>query len=400
MLIIALPHLAHAASAGYAHVHSDGHRVLRHATGVASTLSAHAGEVVGVIPHSRLSWLSVTLPPGSQGQRLPVVLRGLLEDRLLEDLEQLHLVLEPHAPALSKAGGKALVAVCNKPWLRDVLAPLQAAGLTVQRLVPDISPSNPPVLHVMGEPDHAQCVLSHDQGLTWLPPNTAQWSAFSHSATHDVQVHAEPAMVERVQQLLQRQPLLQTAAQRWVQSAQSDWDLAQGEWAQGHAQRGLRWLQATWQTVWHAPAWRSVRIGLLFLLLVEVVGLNVFAWREHNAQVAQQAALKQVLTNTFPAVTLVIDAPLQMQREVDALKQKSGAMSSTDFEPLLAAVSSVLPDGAGNPTPAQLHFANQALRIHGVKFDGSAANRLLKAKGYQLRDEGNDVWVLQAEGSK
>lgn len=400
MLIIALPHLVQTASAGYAHVHSDGERVLRQATGVASTLSAHSGEVVGVIPYSRLSWLSVTLPPGSHGQRLPVVLRGLLEDRLLEEPEQVHLVLEPNASSLSKEGGKALVAVCNKQWLRDVLAPLQAAGLLVQRLVPEISPSQAPTLHVMGDPDHAQSVLSHDQGVTLLPPNTAQWSAFAHMTTHDVHVQAEPAMVERVQQLLQRQPTIQTAAQRWVQSTRSDWDLAQGEWAQGRSQRWLRWSQAAWQTVWHAPAWRAVRFGVLSLLLLQVIGLNVHAWREHNAQMAQQASLKQVLTTTFPSVTLVIDAPLQMQRELDALKQKSGAVSSTDFEPMLAAVSLVLPSGSGNAVPTQLHFANQALRIHGVKFDITAANTRLKAKGYQLRDEGNDVWLLQAEAGK
>lgn len=400
MLIIALPHLANTASAGYAHVHSDGHSVLRHATGAASTLSVHAGEVVGVIPHSRLSWLSVTLPPASQGPRLQVVLRGLLEERLLEEPEQLHLVLDPQASTLAKEGGKALVAVCHKQWLRDVLAPLQAAGLTVQRLVPDISPSDTTVLHVMGTPEQPCNVLSHDQGVTLLPPNTAQGSAFAHMASNEVQVHAEPAMVERVQQWLQRQPVLQTAPQRWVQSAQSDWDLAQGEWAQGRSQRGLRWLQATWQTLWFSPAWHAVRLGLLAFLLVQVVGLNVYAWREHNAQLEQQAALKQVLTQTFPSVTLVVDAPLQMQREVDALKQKSGAVSNTDFEPLLVALSSVLPVAAANAVPTQLHFANQSLRIHGMRFDSASANAQLKARGYQLRDEGNDVWVLQAEGMK
>lgn len=397
MLIIALPHFAQTASAGYAHVHSDGHSVLRHASGLASTLSAHSGEVVGVIPHSRLAWLSVNLPPGSHGQRLPVVLRGLLEDRLLEDAEQVHMVLEPHAQQRGQAGGKALVAVCNKQWLREVLAPLQSAGLVVQRLVPEISPNPSPTLHVMGEPDHAQSVLSHHQGVVVLPPNTAHWSAFAHMTTQDVTVHAEPAMVERVQQLLQRQPMLQTAAQRWLKSTQTDWDLAQGEWAQGRAQRWLRGAQAAWQTVWHAPAWRAARLGVLSLVVLQVLGLNFHAWREHNAQMAQQAAMKQVLTNTFPSVTLVIDAPLQMQRELDALKQKSGAMSSTDFEPLLAALSTVLPSASGHTLPTQLHFANQALRIHGMKFDGASAQSQLKAKGYQLRDEGNDVWVLQAE---
>jgi general secretion pathway protein L len=326
-------------------------------------------------------------------------LRGLLEDRLLEEPEQLHLVLEPNAQNVAKEGGTALVAVCHKQWLREVLAPLQAAGLTVQRLVPEVSPSDQAVLYVMGTPDYSQSVLSHAQGVCLLPPNTAHWSAFSHITGQDLTVQAEPSMVERVQQMLSIQPQLQTAAQRWVQSAQSDWDLAQGEWAQGRSQRGLRWLQAAWQTLWHAPAWRPVRLGALSLLLVQVVGLNVFAWREYKAQQTQIASLNQILTQTFPAVTLVVDAPLQMQREVDALKQKSGAVSNTDFEPLLAALAGVLPTGTQAPL-TQLHYVNQTLRIHGVPFDSASANRQLKAKGLQLRDEGNDVWVLQAEGGK
>lgn len=400
MLIIALPHFAQAACGGYAHVHSDGHSILRHATSAAGTLSLHAGEVVGVIPHSRLSWLNVTLPPGSRGQRLQAVLHGLLEDRLLEDPEQLHCVLPPDAEALTQEGGNTLVAVCNKQWLRDVLAPLQAAGLTVQRLVPEISPSDKPELHVMGVPEASHSVLSHDQGTCLLPPNTANWTAFAGMLSGDVLVRAEPAMVERVQQLLQRQPVLQTAAQRWVQSAQSDWDLAQGEWAQGRAQRWRRWLQAAWQTFWHAPNWRAARVGLAALVLIHVLGLNVRAWQAHQSLQAQQMALKHILTSTFPSVSLVVDAPLQMQRETDALKQASGAVSSTDFEPLLAALGSVLSVATQPASPSQLHFANQALRIHGVRFDAAAANTQLKAQGYQLRDEGNDVWVLQALGVK
>jgi general secretion pathway protein L len=141
-------------------------------------------------------------------------------------------------------------------------------------------------------------------------------------------------------------------------------------------------------------------VGVLSLLVVQVVGLNVFAWREHKAQELQRASLNQILTQTFPSVTLVIDAPLQMQREVEALKQKSGAVSQTDFEPLLAALAGVLPSDMGAASPTQLHFANQTLRIHGVSFDSASANPLLKPKGLQLRDEGNGVWVLQAEGGK
>ena len=395
MLIIALPHDAHTASAGYAHVHSDGHSVLRSATGAAATLSNHAGEVVAVVPHSRLSWLPVTLPPASHGPRLATVLQGLLEDRLLDDATQLHLVLSPEAEAQARTGGPALVAVCDKVWLRQALAPLQAEGLTVQRIVPELSPSTTPVLQVMGEPDHARSLLCHAQGVTMLPPNTAQWHAFAELTSNDLQIQAEPAMVARVQSTLQRQPMLQSAAQRWVKSSQSDWDLAQGEWAQGHTQRLQRALQTAWQTLRYAPAWSPVRWGWVALIALQVLGLNALAWRERSHLDAQQAALQNILKTTFPSVTLVIDAPLQMQREVDLLQQKSGAASSTDFEPLMAALASVLPAGQ---TPSQLRFSQQTLRVQGVTPDAQASN--LQRQGLSLRQEGNDTWVLQAGGLK
>jgi general secretion pathway protein L len=397
MLIIALPHSAHA-NTGYAHVHSDGHSVLRSATGAAATLSTHAGEVVAVVPHSRMAWLRVQLPPASHGPRLQNVLQGLLEDRLLDDPQQLHIVLPPESEAIARIGGETLVAVCDKQWLRDALAPLQAAGLTVQRIVPELSPSEAPVLQVMGEPDHSQSVLCHAHGVTLLPPNTAQWRAFAELGQDDLQIQSEPAMVTRVQNTLQRQPMLQSAAQRWVKSSQSAWDLAQGEWAQGLAQRAQRLVLSAWQTLLHAPQWKPVRWGLLALAALQVLGLNALAWRESSTLNAQQASLQNILKTTFPSVTLVIDAPLQMQREVDALQQKSGSASSTDLEPLLAALASVLPAGQ---TPQQFHFANHALRVQGVTLDSNVAGMArLKAQGLSLRQDGNDTWVLQAEGGK
>jgi general secretion pathway protein L len=397
MLIIALPHSANA-NAGYAHVYSDGHSVQRSATGAAAMLSAHAGEVVAVVPHSRLAWLRVQLPPASHGPRLQSVLQGLLEDRLLDAPQQLHLVLSADADTTARTGGETLVAVCDKQWLRDTLAPLQAAGLTVQRIVPELSPTETPVLQVMGEPDHSQSLLCHAHGVTLLPPNTAQWRAFAELSQEDLQIQAEPAMVARVQSTLQRQPMLQSAAQRWVKSSQSAWDLAQGEWAQGRAQRAQRQVMAAWQTLLHAPAWKPVRWGMVTLVVLQVLGLNALAWQESQALNVQQASLQHILKTTFPSVTLVIDAPLQMQREVDALQQKSGAASSNDFEPLLAALAGVLPAGQ---TPTQIHYANRALRVQGVTLDGNAAGvARLKAQGLSLRQDGNDTWVLQAEGVK
>jgi general secretion pathway protein L len=403
MLIISLPHNPKDATSGYAHVHSDGHQVVRSAVGAASLLSAYAGEVVALIPHTRLSWLSVQFPPGSHGGRLGAVMAGLLEDRVLEDIANLHCVVDPASADVPRTGGVALVAICSKFWLRDVLGPLQASGLVVQGLVPELSPRAQPLLCVMGTPEHSQSVLCHSQGVTLLPPNVAQWKAFSAFATYSTlspaqaPLVAEPAMVERVEQLLQRRPVIQNASQRAVAAVGSHWDLAQGEWAQGTSQRLVRGLQHAWQTLLHAPAWRSVRTGLVTLLVLQVVGLNAMAWREQRALDQQKTQLSHILTTSFPAVRLVIDAPLQMQREVDALQYNAGRVTSTDFEPMLAAAGSALPDGL---VPAQWHFDNHVLRAQGLvlnEVQATATQTVLKTKRLQLRQEGNDVWVIQPE---
>ena len=405
MLIISLPHNPKDATSGYAHVHSDGHQVVRSGVGAASLLSAYAGEVLALIPHTRLSWLSVQFPPGSHGARLGAVLAGLLEDRVLDDVADLHCVVDPASADVPRSGGVALVAACSKSWLREVLAPLQATGLVVQRLVPELSPRAQPLLCVMGTPELSQSVLCHSQGVTLLPPNVAHWKAFPAFTAYatlsaaQAPLIAEPAMVERVEQFLQRRPVMQNAAQRAVVAGQSNWDLAQGEWAQGTPQRFLRLAQHAWQTLLHAPAWRSVRIGLATLLVLQVVGLNAMAWREQRALSQQKAQLSQILTTAFPSVQLVIDAPLQMQREVDTLQRNAGRVTSTDFEPMLAAAAGALPDDV---VPAQWHFANQVLRAQGFQLNEAQANvaqTALKTQHLQLRQEGNDAWVIQPEAT-
>lgn len=54
-------------------------------------------EVVAVAPARALSWHQVELPQGvsTSSTRLRAVLEGLLEERLLDDAENLHFALEP-----------------------------------------------------------------------------------------------------------------------------------------------------------------------------------------------------------------------------------------------------------------------------------------------------------------
>ena len=394
MLILALPLHPSADARRVSFVHSlDGVSIAHSGQAALDELPPAHGEVVAVVPWQRLSWHSVTLPPQS-APRLGAVLQGLLEEQLLDDPAQLHLAVSPQAP--TRSGGAALVAACSREWLQQALAPLEAAGLRVQRLVPECAPTwaNDTVLQLVQHDGQALGLLRHAQGVTPIPHATrTAWS----NALADVSVcWSEPGVVQQATDWCPAEAGLQPAAQRWLQAARSDWDLAQGEWGQSRAQRSGRWLQQAWHTLRHAPDWRAVRWGLALLLGAQIVGLNSWAWRDQALLQDQQQRLQRVLTDTFPQVRVVIDPALQMRREVEALRQATGAPSPQDADVLLARLSEALPAQA---SVRQLSFSPGELRWQatGAAEPDAAARQRWQAQGYRLSQQGEE-YRLQWEG--
>jgi general secretion pathway protein L len=109
--------------------------------------------------------------------------------------------------------------------------------------------------------------------------------------------------------------------------------------------------------------------------------------------------MQKILTGTFPNVKVVVDAPLQMEREVAALRQRSGMPSGRDLETLLAALGGAVPTGR---TPSALEFTSGELRVRGLalapeEFKAMAAN--LKAQGFAAQSQGDAV-VVTAEDAR
>jgi general secretion pathway protein L len=351
-----------------------------------------SGEVVAVVPWQVLSWHTVHLPPGV-GQRSPAVLQSLLEEQLLQDPSDMHLVLSPLSAKALRLGGPVQAVACAKSWLRQSLAPLQAAGVRVQRLLPELAPSNTPALHLLSDNGHTQALLCQADTVWRLPPQASAAARVAQWA--DAPVWSEPAVVEQAAGWSEQPPRIQTAAQRWLQAAASDWNLAQGEWAQNSRLRGQRWLQESWRTLWHGPEWQMARRGLLALLLVQLVGLNAWAWREQAALQQQQAHLNALLKDSFPNVTVLVDAPLQMQRELQALQKGAGLPLAADLDAMLQTLSAHWPD---NTPPAKLDYRLGELRLTDLPtatLSGLAAVPW-RELGYQLRMDGNQA-VLRAE---
>ena len=353
-------------------------------------------ETVAVVPVQALAWHRVDLPKGTTpgSPRLRAALEGLLEEQLLDETDAVHMALGPGA----RAGGPAWVAVCDRAWLRHALQLLESAGRPVTRIVPEFAPEGPLALVVTGDAEHPTVVVSSEEGVLALPLTAAALPLLPTLPEEAPRV-AEPAVAAVAEQLLQQKFALQQAPQRWVQAARTSWDLAQFEFASSSRARALKKLASGWAEVLHGALWRPARWAALVLVVANLAGLNAWAWKERATLADQRQAVQGVLRETFPQVRVIVDAPVQMEREVAGLRQQTGVASPRDLDALLAALASALP---ANRTPSGLEYGAGQLRAAGLALSGDdlrSAIARLKTLGYAGSSEG-DVLVVAAEDSR
>ena len=396
-LFLLLPAAPITASSEFAYVRSVDGRSPDTVSRAPVSLLPHAqgagAESVAVVPADALSWHRVEWPRGItiRSPRLRAVLEGLLEEHLLDEPENLHFAVEPHA----RAGEATWIAVCDRSWLQACLQALEAGGHPITRIVPEIAPQSPAALYAMGEPEQPLLVARSPKGVLVLPL-AATSMALLPALPDDALCLAEPAVAEQAEALLHRPLVLQPAAERWLQAAQSDWNLAQFEFARSGRARALRRLATACATWWRSPAWRPTRWGLALLMIVNLIGLQAWAWKERAALEAQGVAIREVLTRTFPQVKAVIDAPAQMAREVALLRQATATLASNDLETQLGALSRAAPER----TVQGLDYTRGTLHVRGLGWaaaDLQSAQPALQAQGLATSLEG-DVLVIRAEG--
>jgi general secretion pathway protein L len=397
-LIVLLPAQPSATSDFAFALSPDRRTVQQHGSSPAALLPLPRGagaEVVAVVPAHALSWHAAELPRGvtAQSPRLRGVLEGLLEDRLLDEPDALHFALQPQP-----ASGTAWVAACDRAWLRNALQVLESAGRAASRIVPEFAPSaQAGRLHAMGEPENAWLAWAGPDGVLVLPLSTASLPLLPPDAA-EATCCAEPAVAALAEQVLHRKVEIQQAPQRWLQSAQTDWDLAQFEFASSGRARALRKLASGWTELLRAPEWRAARWGAVLLVALNLIGLNAWALKQHNVLEGKKVAVRRVLTQTFPQVKVVVDAPVQMEREVAALRQATGMASGRDLEAMLAALAQAAPGGR---TIAGIEFTPGELRVRGLGLSPEQVQPVaasLKGLGYSAAPQG-DVLVLRQEAA-
>jgi general secretion pathway protein L len=372
------------------------------------SLLPRADDVVLLAPAQALSWHKLRMPKLSRStaqSKMRAVLEGMMEDQVLDDTAQLHFATQP----TPQQDQPQWVCACDKAWLQQHVRAFESAGLHVVRIVPEAFPlaqSGARTLHIGGGAESASVVYADHDGVVCAPLATAKALHLLPSERDEMRtdISAEPAVAEWAEHTLQLKiPIIKPAlyAVRCVERASAaGWDLAQFDLALAGGGRWLQKLLSGLREFVGTPRWRAARLALGVLLGAHLVGLNAWAWKEQSSLTAKRESLGQILTTAFPGVKVVVDAPLQMQREVAALRQATGALSERDLESLLGRFSATFAGLAQqNGALAAIDFVAGEVSL---KVSGASASQVEAANarlsGAQARLEGDRLIIRNTQG--
>ena len=356
---------------GSAGVPAEWHYVLS-ADGRTPAVAGHAGaaflpkadQVIVLLAEADVSWHRLEVPR-APAARLVEALAGVMEDTLLDEGQAPHFALAEDA----KPGQPGWVAVTDGPRLGAALQALENSGLGIERVVSAALPGPTPRghFHTGGklhgadptEEQEAWLTLSSAEGVLHLRLQGGLARArLPLDASGNVRWTATPAAALAAERWLGAPVPLMSDAERALEAAQLNLNLRQFELAQ--RTRGTRALRQAAKRLLSAP-WRPVRLGLLALLVLQLAGLNLYAWQQRQWLAAKREAMTTLLKSAHPGVRAVLDAPVQMQRETDRLRAGAGRVGAGDLEAMLAVAAAAWPDGQG-PT-ATLRFEPGSLSL-------------------------------------
>jgi general secretion pathway protein L len=336
-----------------------------------------------VVDDADVAWHRTTLPR-APAARMPQALLGVLEEQLLDDDAQLHFAL----PAAARPGEPAWVAVLHRPWLAKLLAAIEQDGRAVDMLTAAPTPLAPgagAAAHFTSSPVDAESLRlswTDAQGVAVLPLAGTLARARVATASEGTHWTATPAVAAAAEAWLGKPVVALGAAERALQATAAGWNFRQ--FALAPRSRGAGALRTAWRRL-RDPALRPLRWGLAALVVVQLAGLNAWAWQERRDLAERRQAMVELLRSTYPQLRTVLDAPRQMARETEALRIAAGRPGEADLEPLLAVAAGVWPPGA--PAASALQFERGRLSLGAPGWD---AARVATARA-ALRDG----WTLE-----
>jgi general secretion pathway protein L len=99
----------------------------------------------------------------------------------------------------------------------------------------------------------------------------------------------------------------------------------------------------------------------LVLVAVQIIGLNLWAWRDRAELADKRAQIGQILLQSYPETKVVVDAPAQMAKSLAQDKAQRGGLNDQSLESQLASKAT-----AGK-TYSQIDFASGELKLTELK---------------------------------
>lgn len=329
-------------------------------------LSRQAKETVVTVPMSLLSWHKLLLPRGSlrskrastsNNDRLMALLIGSLEDQLLDDPSLLNFAIQPGA----KDESQITVCAYDHHWLVKHVELLKNSGIKIDRIIPAIAPEYlENTTYVQGSIDQPTVCTSRDgvpinflinsQSMTWLKPRT------------DELIISEPVVADYSEKLFSRQIQIKKVPEIRLLALNTKWNLDQFKLS---ATDGLsvKFLSFKFfNGLLNAKEWQVPRILLSIVIVLNLLGLNFISFQRESELKGLSDQIKNVFTQTFPDIKILVDAPVQMTREVKKLQRLNGIEKDQGFEKMMRVLSYQYPNIQGIN---KIDFKTGELRLSG-----------------------------------
>ncbi len=328
--------------------------------------------------------------PALSGMRLREALPNLVEDRTVGEVGALHVVLgQPDGDGLSRT-----LAVVDRTWLAAIQVHVVRAGLRVAAIVPESlavpfvdgqwSLAAPPgddgrspwlrtaAQLAMPLPTDAGSTAVVANGLVRRGARPSRIVAYVGAGSDTSVTGLAEALAAAIDAPLAIERVDPFAAWLAGDGPDGGYGPALSLLASDGAGRG----SATW------TRWRLAAMLAIAIVAVQIVGMQ-WRWAGLRAEASTlRGDSSKVLTSTFPATTVVLDAPLQMARGLASLRASSGRSDPADFTTMMA-------------TAARIFAALPSNALRGADYDARSM-KLRLAPGMAAASDERERFVAAA----
>ena len=350
-------------------------------------------DCIAIVAADRVLHIAAALPPGGR-KRLNAVLPFVAEEFTLADPEENHVVPGPILP-----DGRRMLSLLDKAWLRRIVDAAHSAKLSMRRMVAET------LLPAVAEGSWA-LVWDGSSGFVKTSATSGMALDCGDGSTMPLalrlSLETAPLLPNKIEvRFMHDAASEQRTMPQWADLliplvAAADWDWRRAAIAEDAL--NLLWGDFTPRAKiqeW----WPKLRAGvylLLAVLAVEMAGSNIEWAMLANERSNLTKEMHRTFRATFGDTVTLVNASLQMQRNLAELRHTAGLPDTGDFLPLLNLASkslAALPAGS----VAGMHYEAGRLDVDlklARKADFSNLKQVLQSGGLgvrigEIRETGN-----------